>query len=132
MEKQNTSIPTSVYIIASGDNLKIGVARDPAKRMKTLKTGMPNGATLLASREFRSAKSAYNVESRLHRYFHKYRKAGEWFAAPKATVKDRLMSIAELDEASLAQTSRTVWNKITLKEVREAVESVFGAKTTQA
>lgn len=126
MEKSGEPIPTSVYVISSGEHVKIGVARDPSVRMKTLKTGMPNGAVLVASREFRSAKSAYNVESRLHRYFHRYRKAGEWFVAPKATVKARLMSIEELDDLSLSQTSRTVWNKVTLKEAREAVESVFG------
>jgi predicted GIY-YIG superfamily endonuclease len=117
--------PTSVYIIASGDHLKIGVARDPAKRMKTLKTGMPHGASLVASREFRSAKSAYNVESRLHRYFHRYRANGEWFAAPLATVKARLRAIPELDEADLAQTSRTVWNEITEKEARDEIRAAF-------
>ena len=117
--------PTCVYIIRSGEHIKIGVARDPAKRMRILKTGMPNGATLVASREFRSAKSAYNVESRMHRYFHRYRAAGEWFAAPLATVKARLRSIPELDEGSLAQPSRTVWNRVTEREARDEIVAAF-------
>lgn len=117
--------PTSVYIIASGEHLKIGVARNPAERMKRLKTGMPNGATLIASREFRSAKSAYNIESRLHRHFHRYRLAGEWFAAPPATVKAKLRTIPELDETDLAQPSRTVWNAITEKEARDEIRAAF-------
>lgn len=120
-----TDVPTSVYVIASGDLLKIGVARDPAKRLRTIKTGNPHGTTLVASREFMSAKSAYNVESRLHRFFHRHRKHGEWFAVSPGAAKARLKEIPELDAASLAQTSRTVWNEITTKEAQEAVRSAF-------
>jgi hypothetical protein len=124
-----SDVPTSVYIIASGDLMKIGVARDPAKRLRAIKTGNPHGATLIAYREFMSAKSAYNVESRLHRFFHRYRRAGEWFAVSPGVAKARLKEIPELDAASLAQTSRTVWNAITTKEAQDEVRAAFARIT---
>ena len=71
---------TSVYIIQCGEHVKIGVAKDPLKRLAEINTGTPVMATLFGRREFDGRLIAYNVESQLHRKFCHARANGEWFA----------------------------------------------------
>lgn len=71
---------TSVYIIQCGEHVKIGVAKDPLRRLADINVGTPVLATLFGSREFDGRLVAYNVESQLHRTFRHARANGEWFA----------------------------------------------------
>lgn len=73
---------TSVYIIQCGEHVKIGVAKNPLKRLAEINTGTPIIATLFGRREFAGRLIAYNVESQLHRTFLHARANGEWFAVP--------------------------------------------------
>jgi hypothetical protein len=87
IEKQRTSAPAQpqkerldprwVYAISTEDNpkvIKIGVATDIAKRMKSLQIG--SAATLVLRW---SAQGGYPLENHLHETFRKKRTHGEWF-----------------------------------------------------
>ncbi len=71
--------PTSVYIIACGDCVKIGISNNPEKRLETLITGMSDLPRIVATREFASRKDALDVETDMHRWFGRSRTRGEWF-----------------------------------------------------
>lgn len=87
--------PTSVYIIACGDLVKIGVSRDPAARLKSLKTGSPYRPHIAATREFTTRRRAHDMETRLHRFFARHREHGEWFRVT-ASQAARAMRTLEL------------------------------------
>ena len=68
--------PGFLYIISDGKDYKVGVAKDPEKRLKTLQTG--NKHTL--SLEFTESKnSPYQCEKIIHQALAVYRTKGEWF-----------------------------------------------------
>lgn len=71
--------PTSVYIIECAGYCKIGVARNPEDRLRSINTGAPVRATLYRTREFPASLVARHVESHLHRLFRPHRSNGEWF-----------------------------------------------------
>lgn len=61
----------------SGNFYKIGVADNPAKRVKELQTGNPEIALIYESAKI---SNAYQVESQLHKMFRMHRITGEWFS----------------------------------------------------
>jgi hypothetical protein len=76
----------AVYLIRAGvaGDVKIGLASDPLKRLRSLQTS--NTAKL---RLMRVLEGGVDVEKALHARFSHLRKAGEWFAfAPGMLAKD--------------------------------------------
>lgn len=72
--------PTFVYVILqqnSGGLCKLGVSAEPEDRRRTLQTGNPNKLTILAVWP-----GSPRLEKKLQRYFHEYKREGEWYALP--------------------------------------------------
>lgn len=63
-----------IYLIAAGDRVKIGIAKDPSKRLASLQIGSPERLDLIAT-----FPGSRKTEARLHERFKRYRLAGEWF-----------------------------------------------------
>lgn len=60
--------------------VKIGLAKNPAKRLEALQTGFPGTLTLKCVMWCgNSPLLAANVERRFHRCFDRHRLTGEWF-----------------------------------------------------
>jgi predicted GIY-YIG superfamily endonuclease len=68
-----------VYIIASGDCVKIGVSNNPLRRLEDMFSGMPYPPLIVATRLFPSRERAFAMEKRLHQLFREHRTNGEWF-----------------------------------------------------
>jgi len=72
-----------VYFISCGDkknpSVKIGIAKQPEKRILNLQVGNPCLLKLISTIECRSRKHAENLEHWLHKCFSKYHIRGEWF-----------------------------------------------------
>lgn len=64
----------SVYFIGDGDAIKIGVAKNPLRRLTELQIGNPRELKLLGS-----FKGSYRDEVDLHMIFYGYWIHGEWF-----------------------------------------------------
>ena len=78
-----------LYVIRCGDRLKIGIAVDCKKRLKTLQTGNADKLILEWSRE---RDDAAQVEAHLHRKFSKHRVGGEWFDGTQITVDEIIVA----------------------------------------
>ncbi|NJM47628.1 MAG: GIY-YIG nuclease family protein [Alkalinema sp. RU_4_3] len=72
-----------IYFILNEDSdaIKIGRAKDLAKRMNALQTSSPAKLKLIKSVQVEGVKEAHELEQSLHRQFHEIRLAGEWFKA---------------------------------------------------
>ena len=68
-----------VYLIQSRETglYKIGVAKNPKKRLTQLQTG--NGGELRLIDQYQSDEYAFKIERTLHRHNSHERKEGEWF-----------------------------------------------------
>jgi len=65
-----------IYLIAGGELIKIGRAKNPAARLRDMRVGSPEPLELLA--QFH-VESMARFEGHLHRYFADRRHHGEWF-----------------------------------------------------
>lgn len=65
-----------VYFIKGGDWVKIGMSKNPAKRLKALQTASGYPLELLAT-----MRGGHTLERMLQNYFSEYRSSGEWFDA---------------------------------------------------
>lgn len=71
-----------LYIISDGTDAKIGVSKQPEKRLKSLQTGSPKKLILYATYEILD-KNPFGFEKKCHEAISKsYQKRGEWFASP--------------------------------------------------
>lgn len=61
--------------------VKVGVARDVAKRLENLRSGNHLRLEVLKTYIFKSRKAAYNAEWQSHIYLRRHRLCGEWFSA---------------------------------------------------
>lgn len=82
-----------VYVIECVDDdgdpvglCKIGIARDPQKRLKELATASPHALKLHYCRTAKSRKEANIVESEAHTNFAEFRQNGEWFKVDSYTA----------------------------------------------
>jgi hypothetical protein len=67
----------SVYLIRGNNGrYKIGIAKNPSQRIKTLQTGNSDRLQLI---ETYQSENASKIESTLHNHFGHVRKEGEWF-----------------------------------------------------
>jgi hypothetical protein len=74
--------PAYVYIIKrAGDGcIKIGVARNPKKRLKQLQTGSNVELFIVGCFPYKSRMEAFEMERQLHERFAIFRQEGEWFS----------------------------------------------------
>jgi hypothetical protein len=87
-----TDGPTSVYIIAAGDCVKIGMSSDPERRVRDMVTAMHETPKLIASREFPCRLHARRAEGIVHWSLMRYRvrERGEWFKVSHSMAKAAL------------------------------------------
>jgi hypothetical protein len=68
-----------IYIIGSDQApYKVGISRDPKKRLKTLQTGHPFPLQLHYTKETDICKTKL-LETVIHRHLKLYKTSGEWF-----------------------------------------------------
>ena len=69
------------FILAEGRprRMKIGKAKNPAERLRSLQTGSPHRLSLHGFIKCKDDKTAYAIEKMLHEKFATERKNGEWF-----------------------------------------------------
>lgn len=66
-----------LYLMEGGNKRKIGISKDPDKRVKELNTGSGDKIKLLAT--WKTEDCVKYVEGYLHKVFKEYRTNGEWF-----------------------------------------------------
>lgn len=78
-----------IYFILNEDShaIKIGRAKDLAKRLNTLQTSSPAKLRLIKSVQVEGSKAAHELEQSLHKQFSEIRLAGEWFKAEANLLK---------------------------------------------
>lgn len=82
------------YIYIIGDQheyVKVGISKDPNKRVLQLQTGHPDKLTLLFTEEFEcTRKHLLRIEKYIHRDLggRSYKKRGEWFKIPLDKLDD--------------------------------------------
>ena len=72
-----------VYFILNEDSnaIKIGLAKDPTKRLKSLQTSSPAKLAIIKTMQVDGLKAAQELEQSLHKQFGEIRLTGEWFKA---------------------------------------------------
>lgn len=83
-----------VYVISNSDYYKIGKAKNPNSRLKTLQTGNPGELWIVY--QFHSPKYCYQIESALHHTFSHKKVNLEWFdltAEDLLKIKDECLKI---------------------------------------
>mgnify|MGYP002675993330 CR=1 FL=1 len=68
----------SVYLMQSGNKVKIGVSEIPTKRLNSLRIGCPDISLVYASDPI---SNAFEIESKLHSAFSEFSLGHEWFSA---------------------------------------------------
>jgi hypothetical protein len=69
----------SVYVIRADRWIKIGIAKDPSRRIKELVTGCPIKPEIAWQSRQVERSVAYRVEKMAHEHFHHAHSNGEWF-----------------------------------------------------
>ena len=110
--KSNTNY---IYLLKTIDDCvkyKIGVSKNPKKRVKQLKTGNPNGIELL---QFFESIYAYKIESKLHKEYKSNKLDGEWFVFEDDSIEYTFLSrcIEIHDYLKLILTTNTYINENT-------------------
>lgn len=82
-----------IYIISNGDGLiKVGVSKNPKKRVKQLQTGNGEVLKLLFTEEFECSRyELLQIESKIHRYLSMHmcqKKTGEWFNISNTDIEN--------------------------------------------
>jgi hypothetical protein len=72
--KQAQKKPQFVYFVECDERIKIGVARDPERRLRSLQTGNPSQLRILAV-----VAGDADLEQAIHAKFESTRIGGEWF-----------------------------------------------------
>lgn len=66
----------SVYVMKSGTSYKVGISRNPEKRLESLKLGNPDIRIIYASDQIKNARA---IELALHKKFSDFKLGREWF-----------------------------------------------------
>jgi len=77
-----------VYMIRSGECVKIGKSDDPRKRLDQMQTGNPQELKLIG---FWESEDACKDEQRLHEIFAEGKERGEWFRVSSACTRGFVM-----------------------------------------
>ena len=109
-----------VYFISDGDYIKIGKATDVDKRLKGLQTG--------SSRKlFKShiLDGGYELESRLHIIFNKYRFFGEWFDLPSYYLNISADDVNEIYDSFIFKKPKEK-SLLPINEIRRLKKIAYG------
>lgn len=117
--------PVFVYVIVSGEAVKIGFARDPGKRVKEIRTGAAEGASIFYQRKFTTERQARFVEKYAHRQLGLFRMSGEWFRCSPHKARSIVSRAKVPPKAELEKNGGYGWREPSNQEVRDAVQSVF-------
>ena len=103
---------TYVYFISNKRKnvVKIGVASNPDKRLKTFQTANHEELIILRRIRLKNPTEAFNFESVLHKKFRKYHIRGEWFKLT-STVLD-FIETYQIKEVSIVEQSIIYLNVI--------------------
>lgn len=74
-----------VYVISCAAYHKVGMARDPLRRMREMQVGNPFEMRIIRTFEVADY-MASSIEARTHTVLREYHVRGEWFSAPEAMV----------------------------------------------
>jgi len=83
-QRSDVKAQPKVYLIRSGDLLKIGVSVNPQKRLKKLKTGCAFPPSVAKTWD---TDDAYGDERTLHAMFSSKRTFGEWFSLDDGDIE---------------------------------------------
>lgn len=78
-----------IYIISNGEAFKVGLSKDPKRRVRQLQTGNPKKLSLEYCVEIEEAPVKI-LESIMHRYLKLNHLSGEWFSADFIVIKNLL------------------------------------------
>ncbi len=109
-----------VYLIRSGEHVKIGVAANVARRLTNLQTAHVSPLVVLGAIEFGDPLDA---EKQAHERFAAQRVRGEWFAMTDGETKEALAFLSELAgpvNEPVAEPLPSLWSR--LKSVPEWVK----------
>ncbi len=86
--------------------VKIGVSKDPLKRLKQLQTGNHLILQIFLTIEFKDSLTARNKEKALHNIFKKYRSCNEWFCFEDLNIiTDKVTKMFDLENNLLFSNS---------------------------
>lgn len=85
--------PYYVYFIRASGFVKIGVAKNPSKRLCEIQVGNPHELSLVGSLPCASNKHARKLERFLHRSFRAHRVRGEWFLYEQTIEASKRISV---------------------------------------
>ncbi len=68
-----------VYLISSGDFIKIGYSNSPGSRLRELQVGNPRLLSMIGQSVFSDRVGAKSGEASLHKRYRAYKARGEWF-----------------------------------------------------
>lgn len=88
LSSEYADLPSYVYFIFNPDSdaIKIGFAKDVAKRLAALQTSSPSQLKLLAVIKTQNARTAKQLEGVLHQQFAQSHISGEWFKAEETLL----------------------------------------------
>lgn len=86
-----------IYLLKCDNKYKIGISKQPFKRVKQLQTG--NSAPIKIVHTYESKLSS-KIETTLHNIYQMNRKIGEWFELNR-TIEDTFLSECEQVENTL-------------------------------
>jgi len=95
-----------VYIIGNKDHniYKIGISKDPTKRLKGIQTGNPFKLSIIDTFKTNYAKQ---VESDYHELFEEYKLEGEWFSLDKEAFTETVLFLNRLKNKKYRDLKRT-------------------------
>lgn len=76
LPRRPTDKSSHVYFVRGGDMIEVGLAKDPAQRLRDLQVGSPLRLEILAT-----IRGSLAVEKGIHARFKDLRSHGEWFRA---------------------------------------------------
>jgi hypothetical protein len=126
----------SVYAIGSGKAVKVGYARNVARRLAELQTGSPEELIIWTTLTRLTRKEAQEIERRAHKALADCRTRGEWFKADLDAVYNALWQAMDKRVYSARQVSTfdlrghaslEQWGSI----IETAFKDVTNAKTIQ-
>jgi hypothetical protein len=84
----NIAMATSYIYVIGGDAppYKVGISKDPQRRLKNLQTGHPHKLSIHSIKETDVAKTKL-LESTIHHHLKHHRTHGEWFDLPLDDIK---------------------------------------------
>jgi hypothetical protein len=111
-----------VYVISAGtEAVKIGVARDPNNRLKSLQTGHFKKLSVAYEIAFAGRDEAYAVECRVHRLLKAQLMEGEWFAVSPEEAKEAVERvISDIQEARIRKEEMLKASRYVPPEVIQA------------